>query len=255
MRGSDYAEAMTAPPFVDCHSHVVPSGDDGAGTVEDGVGLCRAAAGHGTGILFATPHVWPHLTLTPEREEKVREAFVRVRERAALELRLGFELTPTRVLLGEDPARYALEGTRAVLMEAPFHGEIDVLFELAEHTEGAGFTPVIAHPERAEAIQSEPALAWELAARGWPLQVNATSLLGEHFEEDEELGWALVEAGRASIVASDGHRTVRPPQLDRAFAAVAERIPWERAVALFDGSVLGLARARSIPDRAARTAA
>ena len=30
--------------FVDCHSHVVPSGDDGAATIEDGLALCRSAA-------------------------------------------------------------------------------------------------------------------------------------------------------------------------------------------------------------------
>ena len=46
--------------FVDRHSHVVPSGDDGAKTLEDGLALCDLAADAGTAILFATPHVWPH---------------------------------------------------------------------------------------------------------------------------------------------------------------------------------------------------
>jgi len=34
--------------FVDCHSHVVPSGDDGAATIQDGLALCHSAAKHGT---------------------------------------------------------------------------------------------------------------------------------------------------------------------------------------------------------------
>ena len=42
--------------FVDVHSHVVPSGDDGARTIEDGLELCRLALEAGTEILFATPH-------------------------------------------------------------------------------------------------------------------------------------------------------------------------------------------------------
>src|SRR5204863_1070850 len=79
-------------PFVDCHSHVVPSGDDGAATIEDGAALCRSAAEHGTALLFATPHVWPYFELTPQREQEIREAFDRLRPRAGLELRLGFEL-------------------------------------------------------------------------------------------------------------------------------------------------------------------
>ena len=64
---------MPRPAFVDCHSHVCPSGDDGAGSVEEGAVLCREAARRGTGVLFATPHVWPHLPLTPEREERIRQ--------------------------------------------------------------------------------------------------------------------------------------------------------------------------------------
>ena len=32
------------PRFVDCHSHVVPSGDDGAKSHADGIDLCKLAA-------------------------------------------------------------------------------------------------------------------------------------------------------------------------------------------------------------------
>jgi protein-tyrosine phosphatase len=177
--------------FVDCHTHVVPSGDDGAATIEDGLALCRTAWQHGTAVLFATPHVWPHLTLTPQREEEIREAFERMRGRAAVELRLGYELTPARPLLDEDPHRYLLEGTDRVLMEVPFAGPADIVFALAEHVEAAGLRPVIAHPERTEAVLDEPSVAEELAARGWTLQVNATSLTGRH-------GGARSSAGRSS---------------------------------------------------------
>jgi protein-tyrosine phosphatase len=78
------------PFFVDCHSHVVPSGDDGVGTVEEGLDLCAEAARRGTRLLFATPHVWPHLPLPPEREAEIRRAHAEVAARADLELRLGF---------------------------------------------------------------------------------------------------------------------------------------------------------------------
>ena len=78
-----------------------------------GIALCREAPRHGTRILFATPHVWPELPLTAEREEEIRAAYERIRPRRGLELRLGFELTPAPRLLDEDPRRYVLEGTDA----------------------------------------------------------------------------------------------------------------------------------------------
>jgi protein-tyrosine phosphatase len=224
--------------FVDCHTHVVPSGDDGAASIEDGLALCRSAAEHGTGILFATPHVWPHLTLTEGREEEIRTAYERMRAHAGLELRLGFELTPARPLLSEDPHRYVLEGTDRVLMEVPFAGPADLVFALAEHVESAGLRPVIAHPERTESVLDDPSVAVELAANGWTLQVNATSLIGRHGPAPEELGWSFVERGIATIVGSDGHRTTRPAHLDDAYRLARERLG-ERAIGLFDGSALG----------------
>jgi protein-tyrosine phosphatase len=230
--------------FVDCHSHVVPSGDDGAGTVEEGVALCTGAAAHGTRLLFATPHVWPQLPLTEERERRTRDAFVRVAQAAALELRLGWELTPTRELLRQDPRRYALEGLDAVLMEVPFTGPADLVWALARHAEAYGLLPVIAHPERAEAALDDRELPRRLAERGWAVQVNATSLVGRHGAAAEQFGWRLVERGDAALIASDGHRTTRPPHLDQAYALVRERVGEARATELFDGSALGLTRDR-----------
>ena len=238
------------PFFVDCHTHMLPSGDDGAQSADEARALCDEAAGRGTSVLFATPHVWPHLTLTPEREAQIGRAFAHLRPLVTPELRLGFELTPTRELLRDDPRRYELEGTGAVLMEVPFLGPVAELFALAEHAEREGLRPVIAHPERTEAVLDDPGLARELSARGWSLQVNSTSLLGRHGPEIAELAWQLVESGEASIVASDGHRGARPPFLDDAYARVSARLG-DRARTLFDGSALGL-EAVSAPGRPSR---
>jgi protein-tyrosine phosphatase len=240
-----------SPAFVDCHSHAVPSGDDGAQTLEEGLELCALAAAAGTEILFATPHIWPHLTLTAGREAEIRRAFEELRERAPLELRLGFELTPAPPLLRENPGRYVLEGTKIVLVEVPFSGPADGFIAAAEHIEAAGLVPLVAHPERTEAVRERPELAHEIAVRGWPLQVNATSLLGRHGPEAEAIAWRLVERGDTAIVASDGHRVSRPPRLDDAYELVRARVGEEAALPLFDGSLLGLSRSRRLPSRAA----
>ena len=238
--------------FVDVHSHVVPSGDDGAQRVVEGLGLCREAAVHGTAILYATPHVWPHLTLTDEREQEIRANFAEVAELAELELRLGFELTPAPPLLNQDLRRYVLEGTNAVLIEVPFTGSADLLIEICERMETQGLQPVIAHPERTQPVLERPSLARDFAERGWLLQVNGSSLTQRHGPEIEALAWGLVDDGLVSLVGSDGHRGTRPAVLDDAYAAVVTRVGETQARSLFDGSAIDVvASTRSLPARAA----
>jgi protein-tyrosine phosphatase len=241
--------------FVDVHSHVVPSGDDGAKSEGEGLSLCRDAAARGTRILFATPHVWPHFPLTEEREETVRAAHAEMAPAAAehgLDLRLGWELTPTARLLGEDMARYRLDHLPAVLMEVPFHGSLALSEALAEHVEASGFTPIIAHPERAEAVLEDLGGARGLREGGRLLQINATSILGYHGAEIAAAAWRLIDEGLADLVASDGHRSARPPFLDDAYRLVRARVG-EAADALFDGRALpSLVRAADGLDLAQR---
>ncbi|MDQ3866617.1 MAG: protein-tyrosine-phosphatase [Actinomycetota bacterium] len=226
--------------FWDVHSHVVPSGDDGVASVDEGLELCREAARRGTTVLFATPHVWPHLELSAEREEAIRSAHAAMVPRAAeagLDLRLGFELTPGPALLEEDLGRYRLGETSAVLMELPFAGPLGLAERVAEEIEAAGLAPVVAHPERARAVTDDPGRATAYHERGWLLQVNATSLLGYHGDGPARTAWQLVEEGLVALVGSDGHRARRPPFLDEAYGAVRGRVG-EAAEALFDGSAL-----------------
>ena len=227
--------------FVDVHSHVVPSGDDGAQRIVEGRGLCREAAAHGTAILYATPHVWPHLTLTDEREREIHANFVEVAAGAGVELRLGFELTPSPALLeADDLRRYVLEGTDAVLIEVPFIGSADLLVRVCERIEAERMIPLVAHPERTQAVLERASLARELVERGWLLQVNGSSLTGRHGPAIEALSWSLVDDALVAIVASDGHRGTRPARLDDAYAAVVARVGETQARSLFDGSAIGV---------------
>lgn len=227
--------------FWDVHSHVVPSGDDGVGSVGEGLELCAEAAGRGTSVLFATPHVGPVYPLTAERERSLRAAHAEMAPAAAafgLDLRLGFELTPAAELLDDELGRYGLGGLAAVLMELPFRGSLELSERVAEAIEAAGLTPVIAHPERAAALQEDAERARGYAERGWLLQLNATSLTGAHGAGSARVGWWLVEEGLASLVGSDGHRRTRPPFLDEAYALVLDRAGQATANALFGGGAL-----------------
>src|SRR5947199_144238 len=83
-------------------------------------------------------------------------------------------------------------------VDVPFVGSADLFLDVGEWIVGAGLTPIVAHPERTDAVLTNPGLADEIAERGWLLQVNASSLLGRHTPEMEEQGWRLVDDGLAS---------------------------------------------------------
>jgi protein-tyrosine phosphatase len=229
--------------YVDVHSHVVPSGDDGAVSVGEGLALCREAASRGTRVLYGTPHVWPVEGLPRGRELDVRRAHAAMAAEAlefGLDLRLGFELTPARSLLAEPLDRYVLSGLDAptLLVEFPFEGGLELLTRLCERADADGFRLVLGHPERAEAVLADPGRAEAFAERGWLLQVNGSSLLGRHGPLAEAVGWTLLERGLARLVASDGHRPSRPPHLDEASALAASRLGGQ-AAKLFTGAALG----------------
>lgn len=231
--------------FVDCHSHLAPTGDDGARTVEEGAGLARDAAETGTAVLYLTPHVWPDLRMHEAREQRFREAARAMQEKVgALELRIGFELTPHAGLLDDDPRRYVLEGTQACLVETPFSGGLTVFTAVAEHVEAAGLTPLVAHPERSLAFTGGTGRLEQLLERGWPLQITASSLTGRNGPESEQLAWRLLRGPATVVVASDGHRAYRPARLDDAWRRVADRLGEERAEQVFGGGgIAGLAPA------------
>jgi len=239
---------VAAPPFVDVHTHVVPSGDDGARNVDEGLELCGLAASRGTAIVFATPHrhaAWDSYPWTRGRQERFEHALAEMREPArelGVDLRRGAELFPSVALEGE-LGEYALEGTHAILCEFPgawldFPNQIELVAEAAERIDAQGFVPVLAHPERCAEVQREPARLEAFVERGWLLCANGPSFTGDHGERSEATAWRLVHGGLVALVASDGHRPTRPPALDEAWAAVAAALGDEEAAPLFDGSAL-----------------
>jgi protein-tyrosine phosphatase len=239
--------------FVDLHTHVIPSGDDGAPSIEAGLDLCRAMAAEGTRVVYGTPHAHPPDAWFPITEERValaRRSHAEMRPRCAefgLDLRLGWELSATGALVG-DLGDYVLEGTRAILLELPgawfsFEDEVEVTREQAAAIRAAGFEVILAHPERSPGVQRRPELMLELVEEGALVCFNADSFVGGHGGTCERAAWRLLELGLGDFVASDAHRPERPSRLGEAVDAIAERYGEERALELAQGAALSPASA------------
>jgi protein-tyrosine phosphatase len=195
--------------FVDLHSHYLPALDDGAGDLDTSLRMVRALAALGFTILFATPHQRSGMFM-PARED-IDAAFRQVGEQtralgANLTLGLGAEnfwdeVFHARLRQGQHPS---YDGGPAFLFEVnpqmmpPRIG--DELFQMRVR----GQLPVMAHPERYVAIQSEVSLAEKLG-RSAALLVDLGALDGAHGRTEMKTARRLLLEGLAHAVASDAH--------------------------------------------------
>lgn len=200
--------------MIDFHNHLIPGVDDGAASLDESRAALEAYRAQGVRAVVATPHLRASLADTPAALDaylaEVDAAWARLAALAAAEfpemrLERGFEVmldTPAPRL--DDP-RLRLAGTPFVLVEFPFMtvppNADRTLFELKV----AGWTPVIAHPERYSNADAAGRQAAEWKRVGGLLQVNAGSVLGKYGPEARRLAWSLLGQGMADYVCSDHH--------------------------------------------------
>jgi protein-tyrosine phosphatase len=113
-------------------------------------------------------------------------------------------------------------GQRYLLVEFPYNlvppGTREVLFQLLAND----ITPVLAHPERNEAIQRNPEVLADLVDRGCLAQLTAMSVTGELGHAAMACAHLLLQRRLAHVMATDAHDvTGRPPILSRAVDAVS----------------------------------
>jgi protein-tyrosine phosphatase len=199
---------------VDLHLHLLPGIDDGAKTMEETLRHARRLHAEGVRDVACTPHIkrahFPRVPLedlAPLREETQEEI-----ARAGLDVRLhqGGELAHHDALRLEpeqlDLVAQGPEGARWLLLECPFAGLEDDFEAAAERLWGLDYGLLLAHPERAAGGHERlPGLL----ERGALLQVNVSSLLGNHGPEAQDMAVDLVRNGRAYCLASDGHPGTR----------------------------------------------
>lgn len=203
--------------IIDFHNHLIPGVDDGAQTEAETAAALRALAADGVVGLVATPHVNASATaVAGTRDARLAEidagweVLRRCAQAAAMDVWRGAEIaldTPWTDF--SDPA-LRLNGTRFVLVEfaymvvPPTSGR--VLGQLVE----AGWTPVLAHPERYRTFSGVIDLAPEWRAAGALLQLNGASLLGRYGDSAERIAHQLLARGHVDYVCSDYHARGRP---------------------------------------------
>ncbi len=220
--------------MIDIHTHIIPGLDDGPGDMETSVAMGRLAVGEGTTAIISTSHSEEAAAVGYEgmqaRLNEVRSAWAAAGLQIRLELGVEIFLQPGTVGDLKAHHTWTLAGSRYVLAELPYqpwplYAEA-TLFEL----QVAGFTPILAHPERYTAIQSDPNRMYALTERGVLGQVTAGALLGEQGHNAKKSAETLLRHGLVQFLASDAHGTHRRlPLLNKAFQIAEEMLGVEAA--------------------------
>jgi protein-tyrosine phosphatase len=216
---------------IDLHCHLLPGIDDGPATIGEAVAMARVAREAGTRTVVCTPHMIDRYPTDPARiDEGVRELRAALDDEG-IDLRVvgGAEIALDHLprMSDADLAMASIDGAgRWLLLEMPFHGWPLRLPEILRDLEIRGYGVILAHPERAEAIQRSPDRMRDIVGRGALVQLTAGSFLGEHGPAARRTALMLLAGGAAHLLASDAHSAGpwRPPGLEAGLNAAADAI-------------------------------
>ncbi len=201
--------------MIDIHCHILHDLDDGADSLEEALEMARLAAYSGVTDIIATPHFRGEPEAL-EMKEEIDRRYLQLREtleRCAIPIRLhqGAEIlcTPQTPRLAHEGLLPTLGNTRYALIEFYFNESFGFMDSCLQKIAAMGYIPVVAHPERYDAVQWDPERLWAWADRGFVFQLNKGSVLGTLGGRAERAAHELLELGVAHLFASDAHNCDR----------------------------------------------
>ncbi|MGR9088882.1 MAG: tyrosine-protein phosphatase [Gammaproteobacteria bacterium] len=199
--------------MIDLHCHLLPGIDDGPKSMDESVGMARFAVDQGIRRCVVTPHIQPGCY--DNDAENISRVYIAFRERLeaegiplevgmAAEVRVCGEL-PQLIMQQKIPFLGQWEGKRVILLEFP-HDHIPVGAEkLVEWLLARDILPLIAHPERNQAILRQPAKIMTFVSMGCLLQVTASSVSGLFGESSRQCALDLIMDDLVAVIATDAH--------------------------------------------------
>ncbi len=143
-----------------------------------------------------------------------------------IELIRGGEIAHERLLdLDESElARFTLGATSYLLVEFPYDHWPPTLADALRRATSLGLRPVLAHPERNQAVQRAPGRLAAMVAEGVLLQVTAPSVEGSLGRSASRAAAELIDLGLVHLMSSDTHGfSFRPYALRAACSALRDR--------------------------------
>jgi protein-tyrosine phosphatase len=221
-------------PFADLHCHLLAGLDDGPGTDDDALEMCRIAYAEGVRTVAALAHQnerWSSVT-----PEAIRQSTCQLRNQLAA---AGLDLTVfpaaevmvashTQAALAEGRLLTIADRKQFLLIEMP-HGITLDIRPLVKWLRQQGIRPVIAHPERCPEFLHDEGRIEELIQHGCLVQVSSHSVTHPKTSADRRAIKSWFRRGIAHVMGSDGHSpTARAPRMAEAYRLVCR---WAGATA------------------------
>ena len=224
--------------MIDLHCHILPGIDDGAGTLEESLAMAAMAADQGIRQMVATPHcVTGSVREVAANVEMLRQLLLE--EGIPLQLYGGMEIfgTDETARLLKERKLLTLNGSRYPLIEFDFYTDGEEETRILASVLEAGFTPLVAHPERYSCVCYEPERVNLWRKMGCLFQINRGSLLGRYGRLSQQMAMELVRRGFATVVATDAHSPqVRTPRARDVYALLSREFSPDTAQTLLESN-------------------
>ena len=194
----------------DIHSHLIPGIDDGSKTMDESIEMIEMFMALGYTKLITTPHIMSHRY--PNTRAILEEGLAALKkELQARDLKIEIEVASEYYL--DETVMELVEqrdimtfGKNYMLFEMSYVQPLHHLEEMIFEIKVAGYTPVLAHPERYLYMHEDFSKYERLKEKGVLFQVNIPSLGGYYSKPVQKVAKRIAEAGMIDFVGSDAHK-------------------------------------------------
>ena len=195
--------------YVDIHSHLLPGIDDGSTSFEETLLLSESLLEIGVSQFITTPHIYQNLW------ENTQEQIKTIETNTKLDLKKNGISVPFRAaaeyLMDDNFVQLFQAGEiltlkdKYVLVEISYTNPPIQLYSIIFDLRVAGYTPVLAHPERYVYYHYDFNEYLKLKKAGCYFQLNLLAVVGYYGEGITKIAEKLLQKGLYDFVGSDVH--------------------------------------------------
>ena len=215
---------------VDMHSHLIPGIDDGCKSIPESLELIKKFSELGFRKLITTPHIMSDAYRnTPEiifsGLEELRNAAQREGLSIELDAAAEYYFDEEFSKLVKSKNLLCLSG-KYVLFEVSYMNPPDNINEVIFNIRMAGYTPILAHPERYPFWYHRFDEYHKFKEAGVLFQLNTNSLAGYYGPDAKKIGEKMINENMIDFIGSDMHGMRHMAALER---CIHEKYLWQLA--------------------------
>ena len=207
---------------VDVHAHILPQFDDGPADIEQSIAIIKEMYEMGYRKIIMTPHIMSDFYKN-STEDILQSLYVLKnivkRRNIAVELEAAAEYYLENELFNLIDRREILTfggNKKYLLFEASFISKASYILESVIKIKRAGYTPVLAHPERYINLNNIEVLN-RLVFNGAVFQLNIGSLTGYNSKPAQELAEFLINNKLVTFLGTDCHSLAQLQNIKSAY--------------------------------------